>query len=363
MNILHLEASPGWGGQEIRTLRESLGMIQRGHKVVLVVEKGGGLVSHARQAGLTVYELSFAKKQWFFSFWKLLRIIKKEKIQLVNTHSSLDAWLGGFVARFLGCKIIRTRHLSTPIKKGYNSIFLYRKLADFVITTCQAIVPVIIEQSGRSLETTRSIPTGVDPTTFVAHPKEIEKFKETYTLGSEDFLVGTACFMRSWKGIEEFLHAANKLRNEPHLKWVIIGGGFADRYHRLAKTLDLDKQVIFTGHLENPFPAIAAVDLFALLSTGHEGVSQASLQAAYFEKPIIGTPTGGIPEVSIEGETGIRVPCYDPQAVADAVLLLRKDPQLRKSLGANAKKLVQERFTVEHMLNETEEIYKKIAVC
>ena len=59
MNILHLEASPGWGGQEMRILREAEGMRQRGHTVILAVMRGGGLVGKAREAGFVVYELNF----------------------------------------------------------------------------------------------------------------------------------------------------------------------------------------------------------------------------------------------------------------------------------------------------------------
>ena len=132
MKILHLEASPGWGGQEIRILKESLGMRKKGHEVILCTEKKAHLASFARKEGFTVYELNFRKTCWFFSFIRLLKIIKKHKIDLINTHSSLDAWLGGFVGRFCKVKILRTRHLSTLIKKGWNSKVLYHYLTDSI---------------------------------------------------------------------------------------------------------------------------------------------------------------------------------------------------------------------------------------
>ena len=152
MKILHLEASPGWGGQEIRILREAEGMREKGHEVILCVMKGGELINRACKAGFTCYPLSFYKKDWLYCLFRLLRLIRLHEIDLVNTHSSLDAWIGGIAARIAGIPVVRTRHLSTPIKKGWNSRILYGNLADFVVTTCASILPMISNQSGKPKE-------------------------------------------------------------------------------------------------------------------------------------------------------------------------------------------------------------------
>ena len=140
MKILHTEQSQVWGGQEIRILREAEGMRERGHEVILAVNTGGGLISRAREAGFTVYELPFKKISAFRTIRQLIQICKQHQIQLINTHSSLDAWMGGIAARIAKKKVIRTRHLSTPIRKGWNSRILYRSLADFVVTTSTPIM-------------------------------------------------------------------------------------------------------------------------------------------------------------------------------------------------------------------------------
>ncbi|MBU6446141.1 MAG: glycosyltransferase, partial [Verrucomicrobia bacterium] len=296
MNILHLEASSGWGGQEIRILREAEGMRARGHTIILAVMQGGGLVARARAAGFTVYEMNFRKPGWLIGLFRLLKIIRKHQIDLVNTPSSLESWIGGLAARIAHKPIVRTRHLSTPVKPGLNSRLVYGQLADFIVTTCASILPMIAQQSGKSLALCRSIATGVDPNQINVSSGEPEAFRRQWRLQPDDFLVGTACFMRSWKGIDDLLKAADLLRDIPNLKWIVIGGGHAERHHQFAKTLKLSN-VVFTGHLDHPFPAIAALDVFALLSTAHEGVSQAILQAAYLGKPLISTRTGGLGEV------------------------------------------------------------------
>lgn len=357
MKILHLESSAGWGGQEIRILREAEGMRAQGHEVIFGVMVGGSLIAQARKAGFLVYEINFRRHRWFLSLPWLMRIIGRHKIDLINTHSSLDAWLGGIAGRMMRKAIVRTRHLSTPVKPGLNSKILYGKLADFVVTTCSAIIPMIRDQSGKPESSFRSIPTGVDPSRIQVREEEVKKFRENFQVGPSDFLVGTACFMRSWKGIEDFLKAADLLRDQFHIRWVIIGGGHAETYKKIARELKVDSLVQFTGHLENPFPAIAALDAFALLSTAHEGVSQAILQAAYLQKPLIATPVGGLAEVCIQGETGIEVSPFSSKEVAEAVLKLSRDPSLGRMFGIRGKQLVEQCFTLDRTLGEMQSIY------
>src|SRR6185295_8925346 len=98
------------------------------------------------------------------------------------------------------------------------------KLADFVVTTCEAIIPMIVSQSGKKRDRCCSIATGVDPAKIVYQKEEAAQFRERLGAKEGDLLVGTACFMRSWKGIVDFLKAADLLREERTIKWVIIGG-------------------------------------------------------------------------------------------------------------------------------------------
>ena len=81
---------------------------------------------------------------------------------------------------------------------------------------------------------------------------------------------------------------------------------------------------------------MASMDLFLLLSTAHEGVSQATLQAAYLGKPLITTPTGGLPEVALHEQTGMVIPCLAPEEVAKAITYL-KEPSRRGSLWESLK--------------------------
>jgi len=361
MRILHTESSGGFGGQEMRILNESIGMRNRGHEVIMAVQKNGGLVEKARKAGFTVYELDFQKSKAPFLLMRLVKIISKNEIDLVNTHSSLDAWIGGIAARSAGKKVIRTRHLSSTIRKGLNSRLLYNALADYVVTTSSRIISTIVGQSKIDPSRCKLIATGVEPENLCPEPEKVANFRKALGVEEGDCLVGTVCVVRSWKGIEDFIRAAHLLRDIKQLKWVVIGGGYLEQFQRLANDLGLDGVLTFTGHLDDPSFAIDALDIFALLSTGNEGISQASLQAAYLEKPLITTIVGGLPEVCKKGETGILVPPKSPKEVAAAVLELYDDSELREALGKGARALVENKFTMRHTLDQMEQVYEELS--
>ncbi|MFN0065672.1 MAG: glycosyltransferase family 4 protein [Chlamydiales bacterium] len=358
MKILHTESSPGWGGQELRILREAEGMRARGHEVVLLVQKNGGLVEPARKSGLTVYETEFKKSRICQILWELGRIICRHRIQIINTHSSLDAWLGGLIGKVMRRHVIRTRHLSTPIRSGLNSWLLYNFFADDVVTTCEEVVDVIVKQAKLPLSRCRSIPTGLDPRAVEVCSKQVSLFREKLGVTPDEILVGTLCVLRGWKGVADMLEAAKLLEKEEKLKWIIVGEGASESYFKQEWTrLGLQDRVIFTGHITPPFTALAAMDIFTLLSWANEGVSQASLQAAWLKKPLVMTPTGGLKEVCLDGETGLRVACRSPAQVSQAIQRLCREKELRKEMGEKAHRLVQSRFLLEHTLNQMEELY------
>lgn len=361
MKILHTEASEGWGGQEIRILREAEGMRSRGHEIIFAVAPGAILGKKAREKQFPVYEISFQRRNWISALFLLRRVIKSHSIDLINTHSSLDAWIGGLAARASKCAVIRTRHLSTNIKGGINGLVLYNWLADYVVTTCEEVVETIRKKARLDEERCLSIPTGVDPAYIAIANGEARAFREQYNIAHDEILVGTTCVLRSWKGISDMLKAAKELSDLPKLRWVVVGSGPSEeRYRREHQELGLEDNFLFTGHLDKPFAAMSAMDIFLLLSTANEGVSQAALQAAYFQKPLVMTPTGGLKEVCIDALTGYLVDPHSPSKVAESVRELYHHPERRKNFGMNARYLVEGKFTFDQMLTQMETVYRKL---
>ena len=360
MRILHSESSPGWGGQEIRILREAKGMQGRGHEIIMAIQKGGGLVEPARKAGFKVYELDFRKRRFLSLCFELSQILLKEKIQVINTHSSVDAWSAGLVGKIMRRHVVRTRHLSTPVKGGLNGYLLYNFLADEVVTTCAEVVDILRVSAKLKDCRCRSVPTGIDPTLLEVSPTEVEDFRKRLGVKPSDVLVGTLCVIRGWKGISDMLEAAKLLKEREEIKWVVVGSGASEAYFKSeCARLGLEKRVIFTGHISPPFAALKAFDIFTLLSWAHEGVSQASLQAAYLKKPLVTTRTGGLKEVCLNEKTGLIVDCNAPDQVANAIERLADSVDLRLQFGEEAHRLVANNFLFEQTLDAMERVVLK----
>ncbi len=358
VTILHTEASDGLGGQELRILREAEGMRARGHRIIFAVKERGGLAGAASQAGFIVYELPWRKRSSLGDLWQLLRLMRKHKVDIVNTHSSWDAWVGGIAGRLAGRRLVRTRHLSTAIRIGWNIRILYGKLADIVVTTCRETAETIRKQAHIPSSRCFSVPTGVDPTKVVATKQEADQIRKTYGLTSDNFVVGTACVLRSWKGVTHLIEAVGLLRHYPQLRLLIVGDGPAwDCLHQRVAELELQEKVLFTGHLTNPYPAMAAMDVFALLSTGHEGVSQAVLQAAYLGKPLITTTIGGLSEICLDQVTGHICNVVDSKSAAQAIEKMMQDSESCQAMGKQAKRLVEKSFTMEMTLDSMAGVY------
>jgi len=356
MHILHTESSNGWGGQEIRILKEALGLRSSGNcQISFAVVSGGKLAQYARKEGFDVFEIDFKRARAAIALWQLVRLIKRQKIDVVNTHSSLDAWLGGIAARLTGKSVVRTRHLSTSIRGGMNARLLYKGLADYVVTTSSGIIPMIQQKAGLPRDRIQCIPTGVEP--FEVSPENVQEFRKSLGIKEGDILIGSVCVVRSWKGIQDLIAAAKLLQHDTRLKWVVVGGGYI---HHFKPLVDAGLPFIFTGHLEDPMPAMAALDIFALLSTAHEGISQASLQAAFLKKPLVTTTVGGLVEVCRHGVTGFTTAPFSPKGVAEAVARLADDVDLRKRMGEEGNKLVLENYTQRHMLDQMAQILKEL---
>ncbi|HXA94546.1 MAG TPA: glycosyltransferase, partial [Candidatus Dormibacteraeota bacterium] len=135
--VLHTEASPGLGGQEVRTLNESRWTVERGWRVLLAGQPDGKLIERARAAGVETVAVRMRGAFDPRALVALVRLIRRERVSLVHTHSSVDAWLGGMAARVCRVPVIRTRHVSIRIRRGPNPV--YRWLADRVITSGEAI--------------------------------------------------------------------------------------------------------------------------------------------------------------------------------------------------------------------------------
>jgi glycosyltransferase involved in cell wall biosynthesis len=360
--ILHTESSLGWGGQEHRTFAEARIMRSRGHRLLLACDPRGELYRRADREGFPVFPLNFGGWRNFGAWLDLRRLPRQEQVDILNTHSSQDSWLGFLAWLTLGqqVKLVRTRHLSTKVGPNWPTRRLYQAPAA-VITTSRDISELLHQGLGVPREHLHAIPTGVSLTDFAPRTPDPE-LAARLRLSTGAFVLGTVSVLRSWKGHLYLLEALKHLQEEGlEAVLLIVGDGpYRPVIEEKIQGLGLTEQVRLAGHQERVPEWLALMDAFVLASYANEGVPQALLQALAMGRPVVATRTGGIPEVIVPEETGLLAPPRDSQALAQAMSRLLQDRPLREKLSRQGPQMVASRYSLEQMADAIEAVYARI---
>jgi glycosyltransferase involved in cell wall biosynthesis len=127
----------------------------------------------------------------------------------------------------------------------------------------------------------------------------------------------------------------------------------------MAAELGIKDRVIFTGFREDATAVMSIFDLF-VLSSLHEGLPVALLEAMSRGKPAVCTAVGGVPEVIEDGVNGFLVSPKNPPELAEKVLCVLGDDALRLSMSRKAMETVQDRFSIKAMVKRVEEVYSTV---
>ncbi len=157
---------------------------------------------------------------------------------------------------------------------------------------------------------------------------------------------------------------ARLLPRYPDLGLVLVGddGGYRGveaQLRAMAKERGLVERVLFTGRVPNVAPYLRAADLFVLLSVS-EGLSNALLEAMAYSCPVVATDIPANQDVFDDGQEGLKVPVGDVAATAAAIELLASDPRLRRSFGERARHRATEKFSIDAVAWQHEELYREV---
>ena len=359
--ILHTEVSDGWGGQEIRIFNEIIGVKNRGYDVILATPSQTTISWRAKEAGIETYDVPMGKADFVRGVYEIVKIVKKRRVSIINTHSSRDSWIGSIAGRLTGAKVVRTRHISSDLKKDVLTKLVYGPLTDAIITTGEFIRGQLINGLGIAGEKVTSIPTGIDIEKFSSG--DVEKVRTELGFGPDDIVLGTAAALRSWKGHEFLIKAMPLLSKDyPQIKMVFAGEGRRKaRIKNWADELGISKSLFLLGHREDVADVIKSFDISLLVSYASEGIPQFVLQSMAAGKPVIGTTVGGIPEVVRDGVNGVLVPPMDPAAIADAVRHLLAEPGRMEQMGRAGYDMAVRGHSLNAMLDSLEALYRRLA--
>jgi glycosyltransferase involved in cell wall biosynthesis len=359
VRIVHTESSLGWGGQEIRILSESQGLIRRGHDVKLLCPPDARIFSEAATWNVPAIPLPIAKKRPR-GVSALLQWFKENRCDVVSTHSSTDSWLTALSLLVLGRPVpmVRTRHISAPVPTNVPTRWLYTRAAARIVTTGELLKKELVERNGFSAVRIDSVPTGIDPQRF--RPGERNAARALLELPQDRTLVGIVATLRSWKGHRFLIEAIAGLPQSVGL--VIVGEGpMREQLEALVDKHGVRERVWFAGNQADVVPWLQALDIFALPSYANEGVPQALIQAMLVALPCVTTAVGSISELAQDGQTALVVPAQQVAPLRDAIQRLLGDADLRARLGEAARKHSESGFSYQAMLDRMERIYREAA--
>ena len=358
LRIIHTESSCGWGGQELRIIVESEGMLARGHEVCIVAPPESRIFAESRRRGIPACEAPIARKG-LRGLWTLRRVLLDRGADVVNTHSSTDSWLAALALRTSSGapRIVRTRHDSAPIPGHALNRWLYCSATAHVVTTGERLREQVMRETGLDASRVTSVPTGIDLGRF--SPGDRLAARARLGLPAEAFVIGIVATLRSWKGHRYLVEAVAGI---PGTMLAIVGDGpGADNLRAQVKTLGIESRVRMPGNQDDVVPWLRAFDVSVLPSYANEGVPQAIMQAMACRIPIVTTPVGSIDEIVRDGHTGLMVQPQSADALRAALVRLHAEPVLRERLAQAGYEEARSRFGAAAMLDKMEHIFLAVA--
>ncbi|MBI4355800.1 MAG: glycosyltransferase [Candidatus Omnitrophica bacterium] len=353
VRLLHLIVRLGIGGAERQLLTWLAHRDRRRYDVTIGYLDGEApLRSAFERAGARVIGFGM-RGPWDASVaWRLWRHFRHHRYDIVHTHGfRADVW-GGWMAYAAGVRaVLSTKHNEDQYLRRPWWAALARRTAAMntrVVAISAAVERFLIEVARLNPAKLVRIPYGL--TTNGVAPNDMTMLARP-TIGAIGRLVPQ-------KGFGDLLEALPSLRAEfPSLRTLIVGDGpLRQRLESQAARLGLTDCVELTGWQEPIEPVLAQTDVVVLPSLW-EGFGLVLAEAMQCGKPVVASRVGGIPELVIDGETGLLVPSADAAALAHALRRILRDRAWAEQLGRAGRHRVAEQFPVGRMVEQLDTLY------
>ncbi len=356
IKVLHTEWSDGWGGQEIRIINEMIAVREQGVEVFLACTDHAQIKQKALDNDIKVFPLPFRGNADFKTLFGIKKIIQENKIDIVNTHSGKDTWVGGLAAKLAGAKFIRTRHLSNRIRSSRTNFI--NELADYIFTTGESVRTDMIKYNRINPEKIQSIPTGIDDDLFDPDKYNKQVCRSQFNIQDDEIAIGIIAVLRQFKRHDLFLKMARVLIEkypEKNLTFLIAGDGpQKENIIDWIDELDLAANVKLLGHVNQAPELLSALDVFVLSSDSKEGVPQSVMQALLMNKATVSTNSGSTQDLLNDNNFQL-VGVNSVNALVKGVEFYLKQPKVK-----NIREFVVSNFSKTIMTKKIMNIYREL---
>jgi len=350
-----------------------------GYEVHIACSNGDG-VPELRERGYIVHTIGIERRikplSNLRSLWRLYRLMKHERFDIVHVHTPVAAVLGRLAARAARVPVViytahgfyfhdgmspLVRRLVITLEKALG------RMTDMVFTQSGEDAAIALKEGICREENLLCIGNGVDVDRFTPQASP-DGVRGKLGLSEHDKVIGFVGRIVSEKGVLELIEAIPLvLKKVPSARLIIVGDTLAsDRdgqakkaVSRLLECHSLDSRVLFTGLIENVPEVMSAIDVFVLPSH-REGMPRTIIEAMASGKPVVATNIRGSREEVLPGSTGLLVPVKDPAALATAITAILADRELAQRLGDGGRRRALELFDERLVLNKQVKAYARI---
>lgn len=357
MRILQLSSARHFGGGERHVVDLANALIQRGHDVFAAVIPDSPLLPEVSQIpNHQVCVLPFRNAADVQSAWKLRKFVRDHQIEVVHAHVARDYPLAALAVGSGKARLVLTRHVMFPLSKIHR---LTRRRVSRVIAVSEAVATNLRAQKIFHEHQIVVVNHGIDLSRF-----ELAKEKPA---GAKKLLhVGMLGELSSVKGQQDFVRAAAVIADQRgDVEFLIAGQDHSEdgqnqrELETLIQSCSLGNRVRVIDSVVDVPSFLAGLDVF--VSASHsEAFGLAIVEAMASGVPVVATMTGGAQEIIKPDQTGRLVPVGDAEAIAGSISELLSDDRRRELLAVNAREAVAERFSLDRMVADTEEIYLQV---
>jgi L-malate glycosyltransferase len=360
LNILHLSSEKTWRGGE-----QQIAYLIEEHKKLginsFVASKNGSEFSkYCTAQDWEFIEVPFSNSMDLRSALTIKRYCKEKQIDIVHMHSSGSHGVGVLSAAFGNrADLILSRRVDFELRNNFLSRWKYNHPSIKKIICVSNKIKEIVQKTISNPSICETIYSGIDLSKFKISSHEIT-LRSEYEIPENHFLIGNTSALADHKDYFTFVNTAKEVLSKcSKTSFVIFGKGPLERQIKeYVSKLGLDDNFIFTGFVENIPDLLPQLDLF-LMPSKTEGLGTSLLDAMACKLPIVATEAGGIPEIVINGKTGLTAAIGNHEELAKLILKIIENPSIAKTLSENAFSFVK-KFDRKMTAELTLEVYKEI---
>ena len=353
MNILYVESSRSWGGQEYRTCLEINWLNAHGHQAWLVCNLDSQVHSKALELGTRLVTMPLGSRVDLLTSWQIWKLCRQSRIDLLKTYSSKDHWLC-LPLYLCGIPLSRARCITDPIgSKG--RAFVFKHGCSNIVADASVIKRELVNGHGVDPAKIEVIGSAVDLEKFKP-PRDRTKFRREIGVGADTPLIGNVGMIRPDKGQLILVEAAPLvLEKRPDARFVIVGQGtgILKRGINVRNAIDragLADKIIMAGYRWDTPDVYAACDMIVIASLRTEASPIVLREAFASGRPVIATKVGDIPEIVEHRQNGLLIEAGDAKALAAAILEFICDPNLAARCAANGLRYAKDHFSFDEMM-------------